>query len=52
MKGYGELSYDEQRKLLGLPDVRFAVVGMRASIAGRKMLAAFAALGRAARGES
>jgi hypothetical protein len=52
VKSYSEMTYDEQRKLLGLPDVRIAVVGMRAVIAGRKMIAAFAALGRAARGES
>lgn len=46
------MTYDEQRKLLGLPDVRMAVVGMRANIAARKMMAAFAAMGRVVRGES
>lgn len=52
MKTYSEMTYDEQRKLLGLPDVRIAVLGMRVDIAGRRMVAAVAAFGRAARGEA
>lgn len=42
---WSEMTYDEQRAFLGLPDVRYAVVGMRAQIAARRMLAAFARLG-------
>ena len=49
MSTWAEMSYDEQRALLGLPDVRYAVAGMRARIAGRRMVAAFARLGDAFR---
>ena len=39
MSTWAEMSYDEQRALLGLPDVRYAVAGMRERIAGRRMVA-------------
>lgn len=45
---WNEMTYDEQRALLGLPDVRREVSWMRVQLAWARVGRAFTAVGRAA----
>lgn len=47
MKTWSEMTYDEQRNALGLANVKYAVLGVRCTIAAGQMMDAFRRLNAA-----